>query len=335
MSEAIRMRWHGAFFLLFFLGLAPSLALAQIFPPPTLQKVVAIYGARSGASWPLWIAKDGGYYRKYGLDVELVFAVHPAPIAAIISGHAVMTSAGADPALLATSKDRSLVLIGSFLNKGTFALVGAKHITHIRQMAGKRIGVGRVGDPPYHVTVGLLKKFALNPKEMNWMSTGVDAAARAAALQSGQVDAALITAPAYFRLEAAGFPILALVSDFDDIFVSTYYLFRRDTVANNRKLAEAFIKAHAEAIKRFYDDRSFVTQTMIRYGGARNAEDAGRVYDLFKHSRSLEPIPYILKASVSAVVERQSQEQPYLREFDFSRVIDNSIVDGLAERGFF
>lgn len=325
-------------------SIAVSLALLLVGPPVAgaqnlslikLQKVTALYGARSGASWPMWIAQDGGYYRKNGLDVELVFGVHPAPIAAVISGNAAMTSAGADPALLSASKDRSLVLLGSFLNKGSFALVANKNISQVGQLAGKRIGVGRVGDPPYHVTVSLLKKHGISAKDVQWLSVGVDAAARAATLSSGQIDATLITAPAYFRLEAAGFPVLALVADYDDIFVSTYYLFRRDTVLTNRPVAIGFIKAHAEAIKRFYDDRSFAMQVMMRYGGAKDMEDAARVYELFAKSRMFEPIPYILKGSVEGVIERQRQEQPYLKDFDFSKSVDNSFVDQLIREGFF
>jgi len=103
----------------------------------------------------------GGYYRKYGLDVEMVFGVHPAPIAAILSNYAVMTSTGSDPGVLAVSQGSSLVLTGSFLNKGTFALVAAKNLTSVQQLAGKKIGVGRVGDPPYYFTLSLLGKFGL------------------------------------------------------------------------------------------------------------------------------------------------------------------------------
>ena len=44
-----------------------------------LQKITINYPTRSGASWPLYIAKEGGYYQKYGLDVDLVFAgIRPA-----------------------------------------------------------------------------------------------------------------------------------------------------------------------------------------------------------------------------------------------------------------
>ena len=289
-------------------------------------------GARSGASWPLWIAKDARLYAKYGLDVDLVYAVHPGPIAAIISGHAAMTSSGSDPALLAAAKDPSLVVLGGFMNKGSFAMIGSKTATDMKQLGGKRIGIGRVGDPPYHMAVSLLKKYGVIPRDVQWVSIGVDAAARAAALQSGQVDAALITAPAYFRLQAAGLPVLAVLLDHGDIYVSTYNLFRREALTNERPMALAFIKAHAEAIKRFYDDKPFATQIMIKYGGTRNTEDASRVYDLFKKARVLEAIPYALKGSVDAVLERQTQD---LKGVDVSKIIDNSLVDQLVKEKYF
>jgi ABC-type nitrate/sulfonate/bicarbonate transport system substrate-binding protein len=301
-------------------------------PAQTLQKTVAMVGARSGASWPLWIAKESRLYAKYGLDVELVYAVHPGPIAAIISGHAAMTSSGSDPALLAAAKDPSLVVLGGFMNKGSFAMIGSRTASDMKQLAGKKIGIGRVGDPPYHMAVSLLKKYGMTPRDVQWVSIGVDATARAAALQSGQIDAALITAPAYFRLQTAGLPVLALLLDHEDIYVSTYYLFRREALSKERTTALAFIKAHAEAIKRFYDDKTFAAEIMIKYGGTKNAEDAHRVYDLFRKARVLEPIPYALKASVEAVLERQAQD---LKGVDLSKAIDNSLIDQLVNEKYF
>jgi ABC-type nitrate/sulfonate/bicarbonate transport system substrate-binding protein len=319
-------------------GLAEILIFAVVFLASVssfaqpLQKTVAMIGARSGASWPLWIAKDARLYAKYGLDVELVYAVHPAPIVAVISGQAAMTSSGSDPALLAAAKDPSLVVLGGFMNKGSFAMIGSKTATDMKQLAGKKIGVGRVGDPPYHMAVSLLRKYGYTPRDVQWVSIGVDAATRAAALQSGQIDAALITAPAYFRLQATGLPVLAVLMDYEDIYISTYYLFRRDALTKERATAVAFIKAHAEAIKRFYDDKPFATNVMIRYGGTRSAEDAERVYDLYKKARVLEAVPYALKGSVDAVVERQSQE---LKGVDLSRVINNSLIDELVKEKYF
>ncbi len=312
--------------------IAVSCAAATSVSAQPLQKTVAMIGARSGASWPLWIAKEARLYAKYGLDVELVYAIHPAPIVAVISGQAAMTSSGGDPALLAAAKDPSLVILGGFLNKGSFAMIGSKSAGDMKQLAGKKIGIGRVGDPPYHMAVSLLRKYGIAPRDVQWVSIGVDAATRAAALQSGQVDAALITAPAYFRLQSAGLPVLAVLLDHEDIYVSTYYLFRRDALGKERPTALAFIKAHAEAIKRFYDDKPLAAEIMIKYGGTRNLDDANRVYDLFKEARVLEPIPYALKGSIDAVIERQGQD---LKGADFPKMIDNSLVDQLVKEKYF
>jgi hypothetical protein len=92
------------------------------------------------------------------------------------------------------------------------------------------------------------------------------------------------------------------------------------------------MKAHAEAIKRFYDDKTYASEIMIKYGGTRNLDDANRVYDLYKNARVLEPIPYALKGSVEAVVERQGAE---LKGADLTRIVDNSLVDQLVREKYF
>src|SRR5580704_6723219 len=96
---------------------APALAQAQ------LQKVTINYPNRSGSNWPLFLAKDGGYYQKYGLDTTLVFGVHPAGIAMLVSGEGQMVNSSLEQLMQAASRDGSLVLVGSSLNRGMFALM--------------------------------------------------------------------------------------------------------------------------------------------------------------------------------------------------------------------
>ena len=66
---------------------------------------------RSGASWPLWIAEAGGYYDKYGIDSKIVFGVHPAGIAMLLSGEAQMTNYGLEQVIAASARDSSLVML--------------------------------------------------------------------------------------------------------------------------------------------------------------------------------------------------------------------------------
>jgi ABC-type nitrate/sulfonate/bicarbonate transport system substrate-binding protein len=51
------------------LGTIAALWLACPSPAQQLQKITVNFPTRSGASWPIFMAKEGGYYQKYGLDV--------------------------------------------------------------------------------------------------------------------------------------------------------------------------------------------------------------------------------------------------------------------------
>src|SRR3984885_15786437 len=89
------------------------MAHAALAQSPPLQKIVINYPTRTGQIWPLYLAKEGGYYQKYGYDVSLVFGVHPAGIAMIVGGEAAMTAYTLEQAMIASSKDGSLVALGS------------------------------------------------------------------------------------------------------------------------------------------------------------------------------------------------------------------------------
>src|SRR3984885_14324285 len=257
------------------------LAALLITPWASAQKITINYASRTGTTWPLYIAKEAGYFQKYGLDVDIAFAVHPAAIAMVISGEAVMTNYPLEQALLAGSKGGSLVILGSPFRKSLFALMADKSIGSVRDLRGKRIGVSQIGDAPYNYAVGLLGKFGLTPRDVQWVPIGTDVNGRAAALIGGRVDATMITAPVYFKLEEKGFKSLANTSDYDEIYAPTVYVFRKTTLAANPKLAELFLKAHAEAIKRLYDDKAFAVKTYLKYNPSDDPADVEQVYDRY------------------------------------------------------
>lgn len=299
------------------------------------EEVTICYPTRSGASWPMFLAREGGYYQKYGLDVTVVFGVHPACVAMLVSGEAQMANYGLEPSMLASSKDGSLVAVGSSLNKGMFALLGGKSVASARDLKGKRVGISRIGDTPYHYTVSLLRKFDLDPRDVEWLPVGTDVNGRAAALAAGRVDATLLTPPSYFKLEEAGFKVLARLAQYDDIFVSTVYLFQKSQVQANPTLPERIIKAHAEAIKRFYEDKAFAVEAYVAYDRQDPAE-IGKVYDLYLQGDAFERVPYVLAGAVQSTIDQADPAiAAQLKGFDFATTIDRSTVDRLVREGFF
>src|SRR2546430_12528494 len=64
-------------------------------------------------------------------------------------------------------------------------------------------------------------------------------------------------------------------------------LFRSSTIAANPKLPELLIKAHAEAIKRFYEDKAFAVQAYQVYD-PQSREDVERFYDIRSEEHTSE-----------------------------------------------
>jgi len=320
-------------FVLFLAILAVAVGAPSAQQP---QKITINYPTRSGASWPMYIAKEGGYYQKYGLDVDLQFGVHPAGIAMLTSGQAVMVNHSLEQGMVAGTRDAaSFALMGSSSNKGLFALIGRKDLTDPKQLKGKRIAVGQIGDAPYNYTVALLGTYGLGVRDVQWIPVGTDVSGRAAALQSDRADATLLTAPNYFRLEEAGYKTLANLAD-RDVYAATVYLFARKAVTASPKLPELIVKAHAEAIKRFYDDKAFAIKSYIAYD-KQPESDVARIYDLYKNGNIFDRVPYVLAPAIKAIVAQQVDPRiaADFKAFDFHKIVDNSTIDRLVKEGYF
>jgi ABC-type nitrate/sulfonate/bicarbonate transport system substrate-binding protein len=301
------------------------------------RKVVINYPNVSGSQWPLFLAKQAGYYANHGLDVELKFAVHPNGVAMLASGEAQMVNSSLEQLMQAASKDPSMALIGSSLNRGTFALMAKKEITSVAGLKGKRMAVSQIGDAPYGYIIAILAQSGLTSRDVQWIPVGQGVSGRAAALTSGRADATLLTAPAYFRVEEAGYSTLVNLAEREDIFASTVYMTTERDLQADPKLGEDLIKAHAEAIQRFYADRAMAVKAYMAYDAEAKPEDVERIYDLYAKTNALERVPYVLAGAVQAILDQQPDPQvaAQMRAFDFKQVIDNSIVDRLVQQGFF
>jgi ABC-type nitrate/sulfonate/bicarbonate transport system substrate-binding protein len=322
--------------ILFTVLVAVAVSVPPFIAQGQLQKTAINFPTRSGASWPMFIAKAGGYYEKYGLDVNLAFGSGTLGVAMISSGEAAMTNSSMEQALQAASRDpNALMMMGSSINKGMFALMAPSATKSAKDLKNKRVAVSQIGDAPYNYSVALLAKFGLGARDVQWVPVGTDVNARAVALTSGRADATLLTAPAYFPLEKQGYKTLANMADYNDIYASTVYLFTRKTVMSNPKIVESIIKAHAEAIQRFYADKAFAVKA---YQGQdkQSDEDVGRIYDMIAKNNQLERVPYVLAGAIKSIMDQANSETAtQLKNFDPHKVVDNSVVDRLVKEGFF
>jgi ABC-type nitrate/sulfonate/bicarbonate transport system substrate-binding protein len=316
-----------------FLGAAILLVLPMF---GQVQSITINYPAKAPANWPIFLAKEGGFYQKYGLDAKLVFAVHPAGIAMLVSGEAQMTNYPMDQAMQAAMRDGSLVIMGSPLNRALFAMMTRNDIKSVRDLKGKKIGVSQIGDPPYSFAVAILGKSGIGPRDVEWVPLGTDGNGRVAALVSGRIDATMVPPPAYFKLEPQGFKEIANLADNADLYAPLAYVFKKSEVAANPKLPELMIKAQAEAIKRYYDDKALAMKAYAMYD-PQSPADVERIYDHDRKANTYERVPYVLAPAVQYIVEHQADASiaAQMKTYDFHKVIDNSVIERLVRERFF
>jgi ABC-type nitrate/sulfonate/bicarbonate transport system substrate-binding protein len=114
-------------------------------------------------------------------------------------------------------------------------------------------------------------------------------------------------------------------------------LFKKSWVAANPKMAENLVKAHGEAIKRFYEDKDFAVKAYLKYNQADNRAEVERVYDHYARVNTYERVPYISTAAVQYVLDHPADANvgAQMKSFDFRRILDNGVVDKLIKEGFY
>jgi ABC-type nitrate/sulfonate/bicarbonate transport system substrate-binding protein len=205
----------------------------------------------------------------------------------------------------------------------------------MKDLRGKRIGVSAIGDAPHIYTIGLIAKAGLTQRDVQWVPLGSDVSGRASALLSNRVDATMLTAPVYFKLEQEGFRNLGNISDYDDIYAPSVYLMSKAAIKANPRLPELMIKAHAEAIKRFYDDKQFAMKAYMVYD-KQSPADVERIYTHYAKVNTYERVPYVLTPAVQYILNNLSDPQSatQMRRFDYRTVVDHSYLDRIVKEGF-
>src|SRR6185312_4014897 len=134
------------------LGMAPN-AFAQAAP----EKIVFSIPSRSIAAIDLYVAKERGFFRDEGLDVDIVQIRGNVAIAAALSGQ-VQASNGIGTVIRALERsDVPLKILTVSLKRNLFWLVARPGITSIAQLKGKILGTTTFGGSQHTAATRLIR----------------------------------------------------------------------------------------------------------------------------------------------------------------------------------
>ncbi|HEY7163827.1 MAG TPA: ABC transporter substrate-binding protein [Candidatus Binatia bacterium] len=291
------------------------------------------YAALSASQIPVWMAKEGGYFSKYGIQGELIYIPAVAATQALIAGEiqlaqttGVSTSgailAGADVKIIASSMNR---IVGSFYAR--------PEIRTPEDLKGKKLGVSRFGTVSDTAASIFLERFGLK--------RGTDVAVVQlgglpeiiSALDKNGVQAGFASPPNSSRAKRLGmkelFDVGSLGIELQQtcITVTTRYLRER------RPLVKSFVQAYAEGLHRFLTDRDFTNRVITKYMRVEEKEFLDEAYEFY--STRVQRIPYPTVKGIKFILDEMAEKNPQARKAAPETFVDLSVLQELDQSGFF
>jgi NitT/TauT family transport system substrate-binding protein len=225
-------------------------ASGRIDAATALNKMIVAYASISPRVAPLWAAQEQGFFKKNGIEAELIF-VRGAPtlVAALTSGDMDIGYTGGTAVLGASVAGIDLKILAVLTNRVTYDLVARPGIKSAEDLRGKRFGVTSIGGTLWMGAVLGLERLGIdtNRDDIRFMVIG-DQVVLSQALEDNRIDATVVDIVFSKRLHEKGFPILAEFHKTDLPITSTSVVARGAYIQKNSRLMENFMKALLEGM---------------------------------------------------------------------------------------
>lgn len=297
------------------------------------DKVNMIYTARVMSQAYPWFAQEAGLFKKYDLDVPLVFVTPGAPaVAAILSGDsevAVIGAAGITRPFVQGNKDP--VIIGGIKSLLTHSIIAKPDIKSPEQLKGKRIGVSRIGSNPHYFAVQALRHYGIDSREVNYIQAG-GAPETLAALVAQGIDAAVLTVPTDAQALKLGYHYVIYGPDLKIAYAATTLTTRRSIMVKRGPVIGRFMRAMAEAAKIMHTDKDYMYRVMGKY---LRVEDRKLLETSFNvESKALEPRLALKLEGIQSTLDEIAPTDPRAKTVKPQEMVDTRYLDEMEKSGF-
>ena len=176
-----------------------------------LTRVRMGLAARSTTSMPFFVAKERGFFREEGLDVELIVMQAIQTIQATL-GNSTQFASATGSAVSAAVRGADIKVILAVTDRPSFDLISQPNITSVQQLRGKKIGTGGVGSLAEILARRILAINNIRPEEVAILATGPSHVTYLS-LKAKVIDAAPLQMPLTFTAQDEGFRKLVAAGD--------------------------------------------------------------------------------------------------------------------------
>jgi ABC-type nitrate/sulfonate/bicarbonate transport system substrate-binding protein len=258
------------------------LLLASTTAAQELIKVPVQIPSISPAVTAFAVARERGYYRQEGLDVQLIVIPSALGMQALIGGNIKFSTAGGS-GLLPILRGAPVRYVFTSFNRPMFWLYARPEIRSVEMLKGKKVGVSGIGSGPDSLLREILKKNGLDGgRDVVVLPVG-SGTGRFFALQAGSVDAAMLSVPANLMAQDAGFRELVSFINEESIELQGTVNVTEQLMALDPTLVEKFVRATLKGLIHFRDLRSQTIAILTRFLRTKE-ETTAKIYDLMRPS---------------------------------------------------
>jgi len=299
------------------------------------EKVRVAYSSTDTTNQIWTVAHDAGFFKKQGLDTELVYiGSTTVAVTAIVAEDIQVGNAAGSGLANAAVRGANVVSAGCVINILAYELVVLDSIKTAEDLKGKSIGISRFGSVSDVAARELLKGLGLRPMEDVKILQVGGASERAAGFSRGVI-AGFPSPPGNVELIPGGLPhrILANMGDLPKPYPLPFICAgtTKSYIAKNRATVKKVLMGLIEA-SHFYKTNKEGTQKIV----AKYLRGANKAYlDSSYQStvKILERVPYTSREGMKIQLDEALKQVPGSK-VTVDSLIDDSIVREIEKEGF-
>ncbi len=298
------------------------------------ERVRIVYAGLSGNQAPGWAAYEGGFFRKQGLDVEMVHVVGgPRAIQTLLSGDVPFAQVSGLPVLESDLQGAGIVILAGILNTMNYQFIVGKDIKQPEQLKGKTVAVSRFGSSSDFATRYALDKYGLAPgKDVTIVEIGSQPE-RFSALETGKIHGVMLEVPLTLKAKKMGFPVLADLQMLGLEYQATVLATTQATIKSRPDLVRKVLTAYVEGIHYYKTHRKEALAILQKYLKSDDADALNETYEGI--GLNLIPQkPYPTLRGIQIMLRELSAKNPKAQTARPEEFVNSTFLQELDSSGF-
>jgi NitT/TauT family transport system substrate-binding protein len=294
------------------------------------QEIYMSYPGLTGESSPLWVAREAGMFKEYGIESKLIYMEGGRlSIQSLLSGTTQFMTGDAVSALTAVAGGADIVLLASAKNVLPYVFAVSKDVRRNEDLKGKIIATSQVGGRAGEIARMAVKNMGLDAdKDVTYLAVG-GTMSRLAALSTGRVQAAPISQIMVPVAEERGLRVMQLEPIpliIDALWTTRKYAEENQQVLNN------VLRAYVRGIATLVREREKSMDIMRKYMRVSDTRIIQNAYDGYRKDVDRVPIPS--DKAIQTTLEITHRLAPKLAGIDIKKHLYFGPVQRLKEEGF-